>query len=131
MGGTSAVKEDWGGDLMDVNDDTEDWGLSNHSPLSQYPRAVTDQGEVLRVTDEFETGQLPSQSNKPRIDPLAARLSASRPPSSSLRGKKGSMRLGGASKSSALRVPMGQFSHLCSRSNQCLIQGTDLRCSMN
>ncbi|GAA6059537.1 hypothetical protein JCM10212_006035 [Sporobolomyces blumeae] len=78
------AKEDWGGDLMDVNDDAEDW-------------------------NEFETGQAPPPSA--RIDPLAARLSASRTKPSPLsangaNGKRGAMRLGAASKSSALRVPM-------------------------
>ncbi|GAA5911133.1 uncharacterized protein JCM6883_004282 [Sporobolomyces salmoneus] len=72
----ATTKEDWGGDLMDVNDDTEDW-------------------------DEFESGQ-PKPPTK--IDPLAARLSSKPKPAGKRIG--GSMRLGTASKSSALRVPM-------------------------
>ncbi|GJN88649.1 hypothetical protein Rhopal_001615-T1 [Rhodotorula paludigena] len=77
-GGVAKGTEDWGGDLMDVNDDDAEW-------------------------DEFESGQ-PAQ---PRIDPLAARLSASRPkPSASAGRRGGSLRLGAASRNSALRVPM-------------------------
>ncbi|GAA6019640.1 hypothetical protein JCM11491_002836 [Sporobolomyces phaffii] len=83
--GAAPAIADWGGDLMDVNDDAEDW-------------------------DEFESGQ----PRPVKVDPLAARLTASAASpkpraSSSLGGGKkagGSMRLGAASKSSALRVPM-------------------------
>ncbi|GAA5932952.1 COPI-interacting protein CEX1 [Sporobolomyces koalae] len=71
-GQSVTAKDDWGPDLMDVNDDTQDW-------------------------DEFESGQPRPPSNRPltsKPKPMA--------------GKRvgGSMRLGGASKSSALRVPM-------------------------
>ncbi|GAA5970310.1 hypothetical protein JCM3765_003041 [Sporobolomyces pararoseus] len=101
---TDTTTQDWGGDLMDVNDDTEDW-------------------------DEFETGQQQRQQQSKKttirkVDPLTARLSSSsKSKSSSLvagsggvggggrkigtgTGTGSSMRLGSASKSSALRVPM-------------------------
>lgn len=68
---------DWGGDLMDVNDDDDDW-------------------------EGFESGQ---PAPAPKVDPFAARLSVSKPKVSNL-GKKAPMKLGMATKSSALRVPM-------------------------
>ncbi|KAJ8295338.1 putative inactive serine/threonine-protein kinase scy1 [Rhodotorula toruloides] len=75
FGGVAKGTEDWGGDLMDVNDDDADW-------------------------DEFESGQaVPA-----RIDPLAARLSSTKPKSA--RGRGGSLRLGAASRSSGLRIPL-------------------------
>ncbi|GAA5978305.1 hypothetical protein JCM10908_004306 [Rhodotorula pacifica] len=83
-GGLSKPAEDWGGDLMDVNDDDGDW-------------------------NEFESGSQPPPSQN-RVDPLAARLSATgRPKSASAAGRLGggsSLRLGGASKNSSLRLPM-------------------------
>lgn len=56
------------------------------------------------MVDEFESGQ----PRPPKVDPLAARLAAK--PKAATAGKKigGTMRLGAASKSSALRVPMGE-----------------------
>ncbi|KAK4058806.1 Nuclear aminoacylation-dependent tRNA export pathway component [Microbotryomycetes sp. JL221] len=74
FGSTGPEAEDWGGDLMDVNDDEGDW-------------------------DEFESGQAPPP---PRIDPLAARLSSTKPKSK----KGGALKLGAPSRSSALRIPM-------------------------
>ncbi|GAA5949077.1 hypothetical protein JCM10213_007084 [Rhodosporidiobolus nylandii] len=80
-GGFDRAPEDWGGDLMDVENDDADW-------------------------DEFESGQQPARSAV--VDPLAARLSASKPKPSALGGAKrgGALQLGKASRSSALRVPM-------------------------
>ncbi|GAA5904553.1 hypothetical protein JCM8208_004814 [Rhodotorula glutinis] len=75
VGGAPKGTEDWGGDLMDVNDDDGDW-------------------------DEFESGGAPP----PRVDPLAARLSSARAKPAGRRG--GSLRLGAASRNSALRVPL-------------------------
>uniref|UniRef100_A0A0K3CH41 FGENESH: predicted gene_7.86 protein n=1 Tax=Rhodotorula toruloides TaxID=5286 RepID=A0A0K3CH41_RHOTO len=75
FGGVAKGTEDWGGDLIDVNDDDADW-------------------------DEFESGQpVPA-----RIDPFAARLSSSKPKPA--RGRGGSLRLGAASRSSGLRIPL-------------------------
>ncbi|BGP22651.1 other/SCY1 protein kinase [Rhodotorula toruloides] len=73
FGGVAKGTEDWGGDLMDVNDDDADW-------------------------DEFESGQ-----------PVPARIVAARLPSSKhkpARGRGGSLRLGAASRSSGLRIPL-------------------------
>lgn len=69
-------REDWGGDLMDVNDDEGDW-------------------------DEFASGQ----ASPPRVDPFAARLAATKTKGTPVR-KGGALKLGGVTKSSALRVPM-------------------------
>ncbi|GAA5886151.1 hypothetical protein JCM3774_002997 [Rhodotorula dairenensis] len=87
-GGLSKPAEDWGGDLMDVHDDDDDW-------------------------NEFETGtqQPPDLASLARVDPLAARLSATgRPKPARGRlgggGGGGSLRLGAASKNSSLRLPM-------------------------
>ncbi|KAK4053841.1 Nuclear aminoacylation-dependent tRNA export pathway component [Microbotryomycetes sp. JL201] len=55
--GNASETEDWGGDLMDVNDDEGDW-------------------------DEFESGQ----AAPPRVDPLAARLSSAKPKTSTKKG---------------------------------------------
>lgn len=63
---------------MDVNDDDDDW-------------------------EGFESGQ---PAPAPKVDPFAARLSVSKPKVSAS-GKKAPMKLGMATKSSALRVPMG------------------------
>ncbi|KAM0792352.1 hypothetical protein ACM66B_005032 [Microbotryomycetes sp. NB124-2] len=75
FGGPASETEDWGGDLMDVNDDEGDW-------------------------DEFESGQTPA----PRVDPLAARLSSTKPKTTVKKG--GALKLGAPSRSSALRIPM-------------------------
>ncbi|GAA5916832.1 hypothetical protein JCM6882_006367 [Rhodosporidiobolus microsporus] len=75
-GGFEKGTEDWGGDLIDVENDDADW-------------------------NEFESGQAPPRA----VDPLAARLSATKPkPGGARRG--GALKLGAASRSSALRVPM-------------------------
>ncbi|GAA6029397.1 hypothetical protein JCM8097_003658 [Rhodosporidiobolus ruineniae] len=73
-GGVARGTEDWGGDLIDVENDDADW-------------------------NEFESGQAPPSQRA--IDPLAARLSASKP-------KVPRAKVGGALKlkSSALKVPM-------------------------
>ncbi|GAA5968011.1 hypothetical protein JCM11641_003698 [Rhodosporidiobolus odoratus] len=76
--GAQKGTEDWGGDLMDVENDDADW-------------------------DEFESGQAAPRTV---VDPLAARLSATKLSKTSMGAKKGTMKLGSASKSSALRVPM-------------------------
>ncbi|BGP37790.1 Nuclear aminoacylation-dependent tRNA export pathway component [Rhodotorula kratochvilovae] len=78
VGGAPKGTEDWGGDLMDVNDDDGDW-------------------------DEFESGTAPPT----RADPLAARLSSSRTKPAAGAGRRGgSLRLGAAARNSALRVPL-------------------------
>ncbi|KAM0753621.1 hypothetical protein T439DRAFT_377790 [Meredithblackwellia eburnea MCA 4105] len=69
--------EDWGGDLMDVNDDEGDW-------------------------NDFEQGK---PAPAARVDPFAARLSSTKPKASPLR-KGGALKLGGTTRSSALRIPM-------------------------
>ncbi|GAA5974494.1 hypothetical protein JCM21900_006691 [Sporobolomyces salmonicolor] len=76
----AAAAEDWGGDLMDVNADAGDWG-------------------------DFESGHLPPPLH---VDPLAARLSSSKPKPAALGNARqgGALRLGATSRSSALRVPM-------------------------
>ncbi|GAA6006307.1 hypothetical protein JCM10207_000598 [Rhodosporidiobolus poonsookiae] len=77
-GGVARGTEDWGGDLMDVENDDAEW-------------------------DEFESGQPAPRA----VDPLAARLSSTKP-KPGLGGAKrgGALKLGQASKSSALRLPM-------------------------
>ncbi|BGP53835.1 hypothetical protein JCM8202_005610 [Rhodotorula sphaerocarpa] len=85
-GGLTKPAEDWGGDLMDVNDDDGDW-------------------------NEFESGQPHPAQPSGGADPLAARLSATasrpKPPRGRLAGGSGSsLRLGAASKNSSLRLPM-------------------------
>ncbi|KAK4704408.1 SCY1-like protein 1, partial [Phenoliferia sp. Uapishka_3] len=74
-GGEDEETEDWGGDLMDVNDDEGDW-------------------------NEFEAGKPPP----PRVDPFAARLSSTKAKTPVRKG--GALKLGGTTRSSALRIPM-------------------------
>ncbi|GAA5874201.1 hypothetical protein JCM8547_007789 [Rhodosporidiobolus lusitaniae] len=78
-GGFEKGTEDWGGDLIDVENDDADW-------------------------NEFESGRAPPSSRA--VDPLAARLSATKPKPGLGGAKKGALKLGMASRSSALRVPM-------------------------
>lgn len=99
--------EDWGGDLMDVNDDDGDWG-ENQIHFSPFCDLKVDRWII--TADGFESGQAPPpRSNLARIDPLAQRLSLAKP----IR-KGGALKLGGT-KSSALRIPMGTLpDHLAS-----------------
>lgn len=59
---------------------------------------------IVVPTDGFESGQPPP----PRVDPLAARLSSSKPKAPAAR-RGGPLKLGAPTRSSALRVPMGAY----------------------
>ncbi|CEQ39872.1 SPOSA6832_01420 [Sporobolomyces salmonicolor] len=100
----AAAAEDWGGDLMDVNADAGDWGAS---PLLLLPFFLSVHALILRMgaIGDFESGHLPPPLH---VDPLAARLSSSKPKPAALGNARqgGALRLGATSRSSALRVPM-------------------------
>lgn len=96
-GSEEGETEDWGGDLMDVNDDEGDWsGFSRLFLALAVPEADL---ILLYQADGFESG-------RPRVDPFAARLSATKPKAPAVR-RGGAMKLGAPTRSSALRVPMG------------------------